>query len=214
MAVRSLIRAVPPADSAAGPGEPPAISVPPNGFLPRKAQLAELDGLLRRGRLITLIGPPGVGKSRLLAGYLVRGGLDTSGYVDLAEAAVGADVSAALVTAAAVARSHGALLVLDGCDHVIDVCARTVSALLRADPSLKVLATSREAFRIAGESLCPVPPLTLDEAVQLFGLRMIERNSGVHQEERDAARGPLPAAGLPPARHRAGGGRLRYDVAR
>jgi predicted ATPase/DNA-binding CsgD family transcriptional regulator len=177
-------RPVPGGEEPAGLGESAAVSVPPNGFLPREAHFAELDGLLRRGRLITLIGPPGVGKSRLLAEYLVGRELETSGFVDLTRAAAGADVSAALVAAAAAARSRHELLVLDGCDHVIDACARTVSALLRADPCLKVLATSREAFRIAGESLCPVPLLSRDEAVQLFGLRMAERNSGVSQEDR------------------------------
>jgi predicted ATPase/DNA-binding CsgD family transcriptional regulator len=179
---RALIRAVPPPGPAAGSAEPAAVSVPPNGFVPRHGLFTELDGLLRRGRLVTLTGPPGAGKSRLLAEYLVRGELDTSGYVDLAAAAAGADVTAALVAAAAAARSRGALLVLDGCDHVIDACVRTVSALLRADPCLTVVATSREAFRIAGESLCPVPPLPPGEAAELFTLRMAERNSGVSQE--------------------------------
>src|SRR5580704_13310853 len=182
MAELALIHTVP----ARGPdqvGEPAAISIPPNGFLPRDAQFAELDGLLRRGRLVTLTGPPGVGKSRLLVEYLIRSELGTSGFVDLAEAAAGADVSAALVAAAAAASGRGALLVLDGCDHVIDACVRTISALLRTDPSLRVLATSREAFRIAGESLCPVPRLGPAEAVELFALRMAERNSGVSRED-------------------------------
>jgi predicted ATPase/DNA-binding CsgD family transcriptional regulator len=172
MGTTALISGVPCAQEA-------PISLPPNGFLARDAQFTELDALLRRGRLVTLTGPPGAGKSRLLAEYLIRNGLDPSGFVDLTEAAVGADVSAALVAAAAGARGQGTLLVLDGCEHVIGSCARTISALLRADAGLRVLATSREAFRIAGESVCPVPPLGLGEAVALVTLRMAERNSGV-----------------------------------
>ncbi|HET9973707.1 MAG TPA: LuxR C-terminal-related transcriptional regulator [Streptosporangiaceae bacterium] len=172
MGTTALISGVPCAQEA-------PVSLPPNGFLARDAQFAELDALLRRGRLVTLTGPPGAGKSRLLVEYLIRNGLDPSGFVDLAEAAAGADVSAALVAAAAGARGQDTLLVLDGCDHVIGSCVRTISALLRADAGLRVLATSREAFRIAGESVCPVPPLGLGEAVALFTLRMAERNSSV-----------------------------------
>ena len=162
-------------------GVPPEgpVALPPNGFIPRNAQFAELDALLRRGRLVTLTGPPGAGKSRLLVEYLIRSGLDASWFVDLTEAAAGADVSAALVTAAAGASGRGTLLVLDGCDHVIGSCVRAISALLRTDSTLRVLATSREAFRIAGESVCPVPPLDPGEAVTLFTLRMAERNSSV-----------------------------------
>ncbi|HEU5385122.1 MAG TPA: LuxR C-terminal-related transcriptional regulator [Streptosporangiaceae bacterium] len=156
-----------------------SVSPPPNGFVSRDAQFTELDALLRRGRLVTLTGPPGAGKSRLLVEYLIRNGLETGGFVDLTEADPGADVTAALVAAAAGARGQETLLVLDGCDHVIGSCARTISALLRADGGLRVLATSREAFRIAGESVCPVPPLGLGQAVALFTLRMAERNSSV-----------------------------------
>jgi len=172
MGTTALISGVPCAQEA-------PVALPPNGFLSRDAQFAELDALLRRGRLVTLTGPPGSGKSRLLVEYLIRNGLDTGGFVDLSEAAAGADVSAALVAAAAGVRGQGTLLVLDGCDHVIGSCVRTISALLRADAGLRVLATSREAFRIAGESVCPVPPLGLGDAVTLFGLRMAERNASV-----------------------------------
>src|SRR5690349_9186162 len=167
----------PPAQEA--PVQEAPVSLPPNGFVSRDAQFAELDALLRRGRLVTLTGPPGAGKSRLLVEYLVRNGLDPGGFVDLTEAGPGADVTAALVAAAAGARGQDTLLVLDGGDHVIGSCARTISALLRADSGLRVLATSREAFRIAGESVCPVPPLGLGQAVALFTLRMAERNSSV-----------------------------------
>src|SRR5205823_11168258 len=125
MGTTALISGVPCAQEA-------PVSLPPNGFLSRDAQFAELDALLRRGRLVTLTGPPGAGKSRLLVEYLIRNGLDPSGFVDLAEAAAGADVSAALVAAAGV-RGQDTLLVLDGCDHVIGSCVRTISALLRAD---------------------------------------------------------------------------------
>jgi predicted ATPase/DNA-binding CsgD family transcriptional regulator len=182
MGTTALISGIPSVQEAPAqeaPVQEAPVSLPPNGFVSRDAQFAELDALLRRGRLVTLTGPPGAGKSRLLVEYLIRNGLDTGGFVDLTEADPGADVTAALVAAAAGARGQDTLLVLDGCDHVIGSCARTISALLRADSGLRVLATSREAFRIAGESVCPVPPLGLGQAVALFTLRMAERNSGV-----------------------------------
>src|SRR5689334_22692011 len=177
MGTTALISGIPSVQET--PGQEAPVSLPPTGFVSRDAQFAELDALLRRGRLVTLTGPPGSGKSRLLVEYLIRNGLDTGGFVDLSEAAAGADVSAALVAAAAGVRGQGTLLVLDGCDHVIGSCVRTISALLRADAGLRVLATSREAFRIAGESVCPVPPLGLGDSVTLFGLRMAERNASV-----------------------------------
>jgi predicted ATPase/DNA-binding CsgD family transcriptional regulator len=187
MGTTALISGIPPVQETPmqetpaqeAPVQEAPVSLPPNGFVSRDAQFAELDALLRRGRLVTLTGPPGAGKSRLLVEYLIRNGLDTGGFVDLTEAGPGADVTAALVAAAAGARGQDTLLVLDGCDHVIGSCARTISALLRADSGLRVLATSREAFRIAGESVCPVPPLGRGQAVALFTLRMAERNSSV-----------------------------------
>ena len=166
----------PAADAAAD------IQVPPNGFVVRQDSFDELAILLARGRLVTVSGPPGAGKSRLVAEYLIRNGVDVAGYVDLGEAAADADVSAAIV-AAALAAGRGALLVLDGCDHVMRACVRTVPALLRADPSLTILATSREAFRIAGEALLPVGCLPRDEATALLALRLAERNSAFHDAD-------------------------------
>ena len=75
------------------------------------------------------------------------------------------------------------LLVLDNCEHLVDACARLADALLRACPRLRVLATSREALGVAGETAWRVPParraggppspaplerLTQYEAVRLF----------------------------------------------
>src|SRR5690348_18460440 len=78
----------PPAQEA--PVQEAPVSLPPNGFLSRDAQFAELDALLRRGRLVTLTGPPGAGKSRLLGEYLIRRGLGPSGVGGLGGGAGGA----------------------------------------------------------------------------------------------------------------------------
>jgi non-specific serine/threonine protein kinase len=63
------------------------------------------------------------------------------------------------------------LLVLDNCEHLADACAELAEALLRACPRLAVLATSREALAVAGETAWLVPPLARAEAVRLFAER-------------------------------------------
>ena len=60
-------------------------------------------------------------------------------------------------------RGAALLLLLDNCEHLVDACAALVDALLRACPALRILATSREPLRIAGELVWRVPPLDLPE---------------------------------------------------
>jgi non-specific serine/threonine protein kinase len=57
------------------------------------------------------------------------------------------------------------LLVLDNCEHLITACAELVEALLRGAPTLRILATSREALGVSGETVCRVPSLSLPEAL-------------------------------------------------
>jgi predicted ATPase len=63
------------------------------------------------------------------------------------------------------------VIVLDNCEHVIDAAAAIADELLRLCPRLQLIATSREALRVGGETVWPVPPLTADNAVQLFVAR-------------------------------------------
>src|SRR5213076_1074606 len=56
------------------------------------------------------------------------------------------------------------LLVLDNCEHLIDACARLADGLLSGCPHLRILATSRQALGLTGESAWPVPPLSLPDA--------------------------------------------------
>jgi predicted ATPase len=60
-------------------------------------------------------------------------------------------------------RHRELLLVLDNCEHLIAVCADLVEALLRGAPALRILATSREALGVSGETVCRVPSLSLPE---------------------------------------------------
>jgi predicted ATPase len=158
------------------------LPAPSTSFLGREDELAHVSGLLREHRLVTLTGPPGVGKSRLAvetARSLEREFPDGTWLVDFARAAGTADAVRLLAHAVDVRgsdplarvtsrlRHAGALVVLDACEHVRDEAARIVSTLLAECPQVRILATSREALHVANEVRLPVSPLE-DAAVELF----------------------------------------------
>jgi predicted ATPase/class 3 adenylate cyclase len=151
----------------------------------------ELDiGLAREAlfgaRMVTLTGPGGSGKTRLALGVARSVGdrfPHGTWFVDLAplrdpnliETAIATAIgvresSDATVTEAirAVLRDRSLLLVLDNVEQLLPGAADVVSSLLRAAPELRVLATSRELLRIAGEHGYPVPPLEIEAGVTLF----------------------------------------------
>src|SRR5262245_63712214 len=66
---------------------------------------------------------------------------------------------------------RGLLLLVDGCEHVLDACAELVERLLRECPDVHVLATSQEPLGIAGETVWRVEPLPAAEAAALFAER-------------------------------------------
>jgi len=150
----------------------------PTSFVGREDELRKLAALLDEHRLVTLTGPPGVGKSRL-AVETARTTEDGVWLVDFSRAggADGADRLLAhaldvrggdpVARAALRLRDARALLVLDGCEHVLDEAARIASTLLAECAHVRVLATSREALRAAGEVRVPVAPLG-PAAVDLF----------------------------------------------
>ena len=169
-------------------------------FVGRAATVDEVAGLLAQDRLVTVTGPGGAGKTRL-AGEVARqvAGRFADG-VWLAELATVRDpgqvaatvaavlglrdlpsVAAADALARALARRQ-LLLVLDNCEHVIGAAAELCGRLLLGADDVRVLATSREPLRIAGETRYRLGPLTLPhsadpvaagdgEAVALFADR-------------------------------------------
>ena len=167
-------------------------------FVGREKDLAEGRRLLGGARLVTLVGPGGVGKTRLarrLADDVARAFSDGTFVVELAELrdpdALTTELATTLdledvtrSTEAAVTafvRERRLLVVLDNCEHLVDACARLVQALLQASPGLRVVATSRQPLGVAGEQLMVVEPLSLpspadvrrgalsgSEAVELF----------------------------------------------
>jgi predicted ATPase/DNA-binding SARP family transcriptional activator len=146
----------------------------------RNDELRDLTRLLVDHRFITLVGPGGVGKTRLAlevaraeAAVLEHGGC----LVELAPVGDPAGVRAAIASAldlpdpnrlAEVIGTRELVVVLDNCEHVIATAAEVAEDLLRRCPGLRLLATSREGLRVGGETIWPVPPLAADDAVRLF----------------------------------------------
>lgn len=156
------------------------------GFVGRSHEVEDLLELADTQPLVTLVGPGGIGKTRLahrlLDAVSPRVG-DRLWVAELADvhdpALVGHAVSAALqvpvpgepfdasALAVAVGPDPGVLL-LDNCEHLVGACADLVTALLRGCPGLVVLTTSRQALGVIGERVYVVPPLALGDATELF----------------------------------------------
>jgi hypothetical protein len=166
-------------------GKLPPLPVAVTPLVGRLDELSELGRLLQQSgvRLVTLVGPGGVGKTRLvLAAAEPRGGV----FVSLAPlqdpTLVGSLIAHALglrdeSMLVGWLRARELLLVLDNFEHVL-AAAPVVSELLAAAPALQVLATSRAPLNLSGEHQYPVPPLPAADAVDLF----IERAAAVGAE--------------------------------
>jgi len=172
-------------------------NLPPEltSFVGRRGELAELRKKLASARLVSLVGPGGVGKSRLAiraATDLARGFKDGSWLVQLAEVR-DPDLVPNAVLAALDLRDQAAteppalllsylrdkrlLLVVDNCEHLLGAAGQLVGEIIRAAPDVRVIATSREPLSEPGEHVVPVPPLELpsaDLSQPLDRLRQIE----------------------------------------
>lgn len=187
--------------------EAPASDLPAalTSFIGREDDLARIDTLLARGRLVTVVGPGGAGKTRLAveAGRRHRHEYrDGTWLVDLAAVTEPAKAGAAMLAAIGLRgaalfeassrmRAEGgeldvladrlngreSLLVVDNCEHLIDAVAHLVAALLPRCAGLRVLATSREPLAIDGEALVPLGPLALPDPGD--GLDDIRRSASV-----------------------------------
>jgi len=159
----------------------------------RDDALREIGRMVAEHRLVSLVGPGGVGKTRLAA-EVARVRSETmadGGYlVELAPVGDPSAVRAAIASAldlpdpTRVAETIGdreLIVVLDNCEHVIEAAATAAEDLLRRCPMLQLVATSREALRVGGEMVWPVPPLATADAVQLFLPRAAA--AGAHLED-------------------------------
>ncbi|HVN62199.1 MAG TPA: hypothetical protein VMT59_13110, partial [Gaiellaceae bacterium] len=158
------------------------LPAPATSFVGREDELGEVAALLREHRLVTLTGPPGVGKSRLAvetARSLEHEFPDGIWLVDFARAGgapnavrllahvVDVRGSDPLARVSSRLRDANVLVVLDACEHVLEEAARIASTLLAECPQVRILGTSREALKVAGEVRIPVAPLR-SAAVELF----------------------------------------------
>jgi len=181
-------RAAAPAPAAEHPALPTV-----TGFLPhpltdligREDERAEVVERLRRSRLVTLTGPGGIGKTRLalaVAAEAAPGLADGAWLVALESLTEGRQVERQIASALGLKEAPGQLLrdgltahlrakrlllVLDNCEHLLDASARIGGHLLRECPGVRILATSREALGITGETAWAVPALAVPDPAHL-----------------------------------------------
>ena len=184
-------------------------------FVGREREMAEIKRLFPATRLLTLTGPGGTGKTRLSL-QVAAEHLDQFPHgvwlVELSTVSDPALVPEAIINAVGIRevpdrsplatlvealRTRQLLLVLDNCEHLVSSCAQVVSALLRNCPQVKVVASSREALNIEGETLWALSPLSTpdfrrdvpllnaDEIAQLEAVQLfVERAAAVRPEFR------------------------------
>jgi non-specific serine/threonine protein kinase len=145
-------------------------------------------------RVLTLVGPAGVGKTRLAKEF-------TGGRAEWVElSSVSGGVARACATALGIGEvtrepvlstlvhalaGRTTLLVLDNCEHVVAECAALLEPLLLGCPGIRVVATSREPLRVPGEVLFAVQPLPIPCAVALFADRARANQLGLRFDDRD-----------------------------
>src|SRR5215470_14811877 len=169
--------------TALSPGETvtrrSGIPAPVTALIGRRKECESVTAALDSSRLVTLMGPGGVGKSRLalaVAAQLQARFGGRAWWVELAPVtrddmaaqaiadAIGARDASGLNLAESIAArvaDHPALIVLDNCEHLTAGCREVADRLLTMCPRLHILATSREPLGAAGESRWPLPPLTV-----------------------------------------------------
>jgi predicted ATPase len=161
-------------DIAAGqaPARPEVPVRPATRLFGRDAEVAHLRRLLARERLVTVVGPGGVGKTRVA---LEVAGREPTTVLRLARvtepAAIPHELAAALglrvthrdvlASCLAVLSDRTGLLVIDNCEHLLDAVRDTVGVILTSCPRVTVLATSREPLALAAEHLYRLAPLPL-----------------------------------------------------
>ena len=158
----------------------------PNALVGREDDVAAVLDLLGRSRLVTVLGPGGMGKTRVVQ-EVARRSVETTplvAVVELASVRTGEDIGLALTSALGVrdvtrsprlgdqvARTEvhelladrlgevDTLLVLDNCEHVVEAAARWAAELIAVVPGLRILTTSRSPLLVGGEQVFPLDPL-------------------------------------------------------
>jgi predicted ATPase/DNA-binding CsgD family transcriptional regulator len=167
------------ASAASSPAAAVGLPARWTSFVGRDRERAAVTAALREARLVTLVGPGGVGKTRLAvevaqeAASLFPSGCAFADLVPVREGYVVQAVASVLgvserprqplaETVLEHLTARRFLLVVDNCEHLLAVVAAFTERLLAACPGVKVLATSRERLAVTGERVVTVPPLSLD----------------------------------------------------
>ncbi len=147
-------------------------------FVGREKEVAEITALIETNPLVTLVGSGGVGKTRTslqVGANLIDGSGDGVWFVELAPLTSGDYIPTTIAAALGITLGEGdplanlvaalkskrALLIFDNCEHLVDASARTISAILRGCPQIRILASTRQALGIAGEETYRMPSLGL-----------------------------------------------------
>ncbi|HUF06194.1 MAG TPA: tetratricopeptide repeat protein [Candidatus Binatia bacterium] len=163
-----------------------------SSFVGRVQEIADAEERLGQTSILTLTGPGGVGKTRLaleVGAHLVDSFDDGVWFVELGALSEGALIEATIASALQLKPSsvgtidmlleglagRRMLLILDNCEHLLDRLVEIAGELLRHCPDLQLLATSREALGMAGESLMPVPSMTVPVASEPGDAQALER---------------------------------------
>ena len=185
-------------------------------FIGRERELDDVKALLKKARLLTLLGMGGLGKTRLslqVAAETIHEYPDGAWFLDLApirdpalvlsEAAQVLDVREEpdrplLQTLCAHLKAKRVLIIVDNCEHLIKASADLVHAILKAAPQVRMIASSREALHVPGEHAYPILPLPVPQrgdsveklaqstAVRLFVERAQQHKPTFALNEREA----------------------------
>ncbi len=179
--------------------DPVPLPVPPTPMLGRERELGDVLALLARPgvRLVTLLGPGGIGKTRLALEVAARAGAEVTAFADLSPLS-GPELVPTAAAAALGVRAEGSrpvldlladrigtcpvLLVLDNFEHVVEA-AGDLARLLAACPRLQLLVTSRTVLHLLGEHEMPLPPLSVPAAEQVFVERATQVRPDVEFDE-------------------------------
>ena len=182
-------------------GEAPVVrhGVPhePNPLLGRDEDIAAVERVLQTSRAVTVVGPGGLGKTRLAHAVSRRAEQRVVYFVPLAGVTADADVAAEVASALGAGGMSGptsgdpvagilgvlgtgpALLVLDNCEQIVRGASALVQALVSSSRDLRVLATSRAPLGLTSEAVYALPELGLATSVELFTQRARAARPGV-----------------------------------
>ena len=193
----SLQADFPPLRSLDNPTLPNNLPQQTTSFVGREEQVAEIKTLLGQGRLLTLAGAGGAGKSRLslqVAADLLDGFPAGVWLVELAPLSDPALVPQAVAQVLGVReeperplaqtlrewmKSKHLLLILDNCEHLLPACAALAAELLRSCPDVVLLTSSREPLNVTGEQTYRVPSLSLPDPKQTQTVESVSQYEAV-----------------------------------